>query len=140
MDSPGMSIKQPKQRGEWAELLFMIRATEHGLVVAKPWGESSHYDFAVECNGGFHRVQVKSTMSRKRNHYGCSLRGNRVYYTKDDIDFIAAYVIPWDLWYIVPAAVALTGQQKLYLSPEYRKSIYEPYRESWHLLLADGYR
>lgn len=134
MFCPGMSIRYPKQRGEWAELLFMARATEHGLVVAKPWGESSHYDFAVQYKKSFLRVQVKSTMSQKKKAYNCHLHGGRVYYTPEHLDFIAAYIIPLDLWYIVPAAVALTGQKRLYLTPEYRQSIYEPYREAWHLL------
>ena len=133
---PGMSIQQPKQRGEWAELVFMARAAEHGLIVAKPWGESSHYDFAVECGQGFLRVQVKSTMSKQKNSYVCGLAGGRVYYTPEHIDSLALYVIPLDLWYIIPAVVALRGNRRLRVTPEYRKSIYEPYREAWHLLKA----
>ena len=34
--SPGTSIRHPKARGEWAELRFMLRATELGLRVTKP--------------------------------------------------------------------------------------------------------
>jgi len=134
MANPGLSIKHPKARGEWAEMRFMARAAEHGLTVSKPWGESKHYDFAVEYEQCFVRVQVKSTMSRRKSNYGCTLRGGIAYYTRDDFDFLAAYIIPRDLWYIVPAAVAITGRQRLYLSPDYPKSIYEPYRENWDQL------
>ena len=50
-----------KPRGEWAELLFMARAAEHGLRVIKPYGESGRYDCVVESGGRFLRVQVKAT-------------------------------------------------------------------------------
>ena len=55
-----------KLRGEWMELLFMTRATEHGLRVMRPWGDSSRYDFVVETGGRFLRVQVKSTSFRQK--------------------------------------------------------------------------
>jgi PD-(D/E)XK endonuclease len=114
-------------------MLFMARAAEHGLVVTKPWGDSAHYDFIVECNGCVLRIQVKSTMSRNRKTYLCTLYSARRC-EDDDFDFLAAYVIPLDLWYLVPAEVVVTGKQKLCLSPQYPNSIYEPYREAWHLL------
>ena len=62
MKNNGMKIKHPKLRGEWAELRFMTCAAEHGLCVTKQWGETARYDFAVEHEGHFVRVQVKSTM------------------------------------------------------------------------------
>jgi hypothetical protein len=54
-------IPHPKARGEWAEMRFMARAAEHRLCVAKPWGDMAPYDFAVEHNGRFLRVQEKCT-------------------------------------------------------------------------------
>jgi hypothetical protein len=81
-----------KLRGEWTELLFMTRATEHGLRVIKAWGDSSRYDLVVETGGRFLRVQVKSTSHRRGNNYICSIdgRGNNPY-TAADIDFVAIY-------------------------------------------------
>jgi len=129
-------IELPKARGEWAELRFMTRAAEHGLAVCKPWGESKHYDFIAEYDRCLTRIQVKSTMHRqnKGRAYSCCLRGGIAYYTKNDFDFIAIYIIPLDLWYIIPSPVAITGRQHIYLSPQYPKSIYEPYREAWFQL------
>jgi hypothetical protein len=66
MKNNGMKIKHPKLRGEWAELRFMTREAEHGLCVTKPWGETARYDFAVEHEAHFVRVQVKSTMFKDR--------------------------------------------------------------------------
>jgi len=40
----------------------MMRAIELGLHLNKPWGEVMPYDFAVEHEGQFVRVPVKSTM------------------------------------------------------------------------------
>jgi hypothetical protein len=134
MTNKGIDIKYPKERGEWAELRFMARAAEHGLRVAKPWGESAHYDFAVEFVARFLRIQVKSTMSIKKNTYNCSLRPNNKVYSVRDFDFLAVYIIPLDLWYIIPAEQAITGGQKLYLSPHCKSSRYETYKEAWHLL------
>ncbi|HLW88555.1 MAG TPA: group I intron-associated PD-(D/E)XK endonuclease [Terriglobales bacterium] len=135
MLSPGMNIKHPKEHGEWAEMRFMVRAAEHGFIVTKPWGDSAHYDFVIERYGHFLRIQVKSSMCRRFKNYAFMLRGGRALYSADDFDFMAAYIIPLDLWYIIPVAIGIAGIRRLYLSPEYPKSIYHPYREAWHLLL-----
>lgn len=58
-------MKSYSLRGEWTEARFMIRACEHGFNVSRPWGGSSRYDFVVELNGQFLRVQVKSTTWKK---------------------------------------------------------------------------
>ncbi len=129
----GIDIQHPKQRGEWAELCFMVRAAEHGLAVSKPWGDSAPYDFAVEHGGRFVRVQVKCTMYKRDNSYKCHVTRNGVPYTSAQMDFIAAYVIPADCWYIIPAAV-VAGQSHVMLSPHREESRYSRYREAWDLL------
>src|SRR3989442_499416 len=135
MKNKGIDIKHPKQRGEWAELRFMARAAEHGLCVTKPWGDSARYDFAVEHNGHFLRVQVKSTKSKQYNSYACNLRTtSHQAYTKDEVDFIAAYVIPRDVRYIIPIEVATNSSSNLILSPHLPNSKYDRYKEAWHLL------
>ena len=138
MKNKGIDIKHPKQRGEWAELRFMARAAEHGLCVTKPWGDSARYDFAVEHNGHFLRVQVKSTKSKQYNSYACNLRRTSHHaYTKDEVDFIAAYVIPKDVWYILPIEVATNSSSNLILSPHLPNSKYDRYKEAWHLLRGE---
>src|SRR3979411_2527569 len=107
MRNRGKDIKNHKLRGEWAELRFMARAAEHGLGVSKPWGESARYDVGVEYEGRFLRVQVKSTVYKVGKSYVCNTRPDNDYqpYTIGQIDFMAAYVIPDDVWYILPARV-----------------------------------
>jgi hypothetical protein len=133
MKNNGMRIKHPKLRGEWAELCFMTRAAEHGLCVTKPWGETARYDFAVEHDGQFVRVQVKSTMFVDRGGYSCSVRGCRGPYQGNPFDFLAVYLIPEDLWYIIPAK-KVKGQGSVALYPKLKKSQYKRYREAWGLL------
>lgn len=45
-------IRNGKKRGEWAELVFAGRVVELGMLLSKPWGESSGYDFGVEQESG----------------------------------------------------------------------------------------
>jgi hypothetical protein len=52
-----INFKTHKLRGEWAELRFMTRAAEHGLMVSKPWGDSAPYDLMVEHHGRVLRIQ-----------------------------------------------------------------------------------
>ena len=61
----GMEIKNGKRRGEWAEMVFAGRALREGLRLARPWGESSGYDFVVDQDGRMVRVQVKSTIFKE---------------------------------------------------------------------------
>lgn len=129
-------IRDTKKRGEWAELKFMARAAELGFTVTKPWGESARYDVAVEYDGRFLRVQVKSTEYKVGNSYICNVRPDsdlRPYTTKQ-IDFLVAYVIPENAWYIVPAPVATRLKGNIWLSPHKHRHKYEPYLEAWHLL------
>ena len=91
-------IKDAKHRGEWAELNFMTRAAESGFNVSKPWGDSSRYDVAVERDGPFLRVQVKSTIARQDGGYVCAIKSSPCqYYTRHQVDFFAVYVIPEDV-------------------------------------------
>jgi hypothetical protein len=197
--NPGSRIRNSKLRGEWAELRFMTRAAEHGLMVSRPWGDSAPYDVMVERQGRVLLVQIKSTMRIVRGAYRChlpldktnrpnknchperralcavkdlcnscnqvralreskhvptegqedlaapseasrTLRGtNRTSGAlpnrRTPIDFLAAYIIPLDLWYILPAPITTRLQGHISLSPHHPNHKYQPYQEAWHLLL-----
>ena len=130
-------IKDPKHRGEWTELNFMSRVTERGFNVSKPWGDSTRYDVAVERRGNFLRVQIKSTIARQDSGYVCAIRSSRCqYYTRKQVDFFAVYVIPEDVWYILPAEIIIPLRGHFYLNPRSPRQKYAPYKEAWHLLNA----
>ena len=129
-------IKNHKARGEWAELVFMARAKQLGFELIRPWGESSPYDVCVYSRGQFVRVQVKSTLYRVGKSYVCNTRpdNDEHPYTVKDIDILAAYVIPVDIWYIVPARIATRLKGNIWLSPHKKGHKYEQFLEAWELL------
>jgi hypothetical protein len=135
MNSRKRVIKNHKQRGEWAELRFMARAAEHGFHVTKPWGDSARYDFAIDHRGRFLRVQVKSTIARFCDGYVCSFKSSRnQHYKPGEVDFFAVYVIPEDIWYIIPAHVGTVLRGHFLLAPGREGQKYERYIEAWYLL------
>lgn len=135
MKCAGERIKNCKRRGEWAELVFMARAAELGLMPLRPWGESSAYDVVLEWKGEFMRVQVKSTIYRQYNSYVCQTRSTARYWPYDDkdIDFMAVYLISVDTWYIIPAKVATKLMGNIWLSPQKKGHKYEAFLEAWEL-------
>jgi PD-(D/E)XK endonuclease len=126
-------IKGSKVRGEWAEMKFMTCAAEHGLCVSKPWGDSSSYDFVVGHPRGFVSVQVKSTTAASDNGYTCTVRGAHKPYPPGSFDFLAAYVVFEDAWYIIPEG-KIKGKFGVTLFPKSKKAKYEKYREASNLL------
>jgi len=126
-------IKDPKRRGEWVESVFMARAAELGLAVSKPWGDSRSYDFVVGRPGHFVGVQVKSTTIRSGGGYVCVIRKQGKAYPRGSFDFVAGYVVPEDVWYIIPAN-KVWGRECVSVCSEAPQAQYEEYREAWGLL------
>lgn len=80
------------------------------------------------------RIQIKSTRCRHSDGaYKCHIDSNGVPYREGMIDFIAAYVIPDKVWYIIPLA-ATRGQTEILLAPNRPHSKYAQFKEAWHLL------
>ena len=137
-------FKTFKQRGEWVELLFMAEAAQRRFSVCKPWGETCAYDVGVDYGRNFLRVQVKSTSYRTGAGYFCQFMPNHRKvqdYTLKHVDLFAAYVIPEEAWYLIPAALLLgarriTGVVLSPVVPPAKKASYryEGYREAWNLL------
>jgi PD-(D/E)XK endonuclease len=126
-------IRDNKKRGEWAESVFVARAAEHGLEISKPFGDSGRFDCVVGGQGKFVAVQVKYTIAKMPGAKGyiCNLKSNNKKYRAGSFDFVAAYAILEDTWYIVPEKV-IRGMSAITLCSTMPK--YEQYREGWHLL------
>jgi hypothetical protein len=130
-----------KRKGEMAELIFVVKAASMGFAVSKPYGDSEPYDLVVEENGRLLRIQVKSVFTTKRWGYSVAVARKRlrhhIRYSAQEIDFIAAYVVPHDAWYIVPVA-EIVSSIHIRLYPEGTKKCdggrFEKYREAWDLL------
>lgn len=126
-------IKDKKLRGEWAESIFLARASEHGLPVSKPWGDSSSFDCVVGRPGKFVAVQVKSTVAELQSGtgYNCSVCSSGKPYPPGAFDYLAAYVVAEETWYLIPAN-EIRGMKSISLGTAGGK--YERYLEAWHLL------
>jgi hypothetical protein len=127
------SKKTCKERGEWAELCFMARAADRGLNVSRPHGDSASYDVGVEQNGRFLRIQVKSTTFCRKGSYTSNITGPKhERYPRGKVDFFAVYLVPVDVWYIIPFDV-VEGNLSLNLTPR-KGHKFAQYMEGWNLL------
>src|SRR5713226_5398864 len=131
---------ESKRSGDIAEIAFLQKATNHGLRVSKPYGESDRYDFIIDNGTHRLRIQVKSTgKAVAKNAYQLYAKHSeglrKVAYLKSEVDFIACYISPEDAWYIIPLK-ALAGHTnvRLYASNHPRNGRYGEYCEAWHLL------
>jgi len=132
-NNPAPKITDKKLRGEWAELCFMVRAAEQGLQLSKPWGEMRSYDFVVGRPRRFVAVQIKSTIVELGAGYLCTVRGGHKPYPPGSFDFLAAYVVHENAWYIIPEK-EIWEKDSVALNPKSSNAKYENYREAWHLL------
>src|ERR1700730_9640067 len=128
-------MKDKKGRGGRAEVKFMTWAAEHGLGVSKPYGDSNSYDFVVGRPGHFVAVQVKCTVFNTKNGAGyiCSVCSSHKQYRRGAFDFLAAYLVCEDAWYIIPAKET-RGKWSISLRTQCNHSRYEKYLEAWDLL------
>ena len=131
--------KNTKVTGERSEANFLAKATDRNFGIAKPWGDSRRYDFILDNGECLHRIQVKCTESIRADAYETratyTIGKKRAPYTKKDIDFIAAHVVPLDIWYIIPVEVCTPAPMlRFYPHRKAKRMRLEPYREAWHLI------
>jgi len=128
-----------KQRGELAEMMFMVKAAQKGFATAKPYGDSRRYDFILDVGQRLWRVQVKSSSAKQYGSYLVNLQRNAngevVPYDASEIDFVVAYVMPCDAWFVIPVE-AIYGRQsaKLCLHGNPRSGRLGKYWEAWGLM------
>jgi len=150
-----------KVLGEQAECAFVAVAMRRGLIVSKPYGDSAPYDFIVQRRqtsdlrrqhktradrrgrrgkqrpqARLWRVQVKSTSTFNRwYNYQISSSHCGGPYRPDEIDFLAAWVPPLDVWYIIPIQeIKAASTASLFPHVPHSRGKYERYREAWEQL------
>ncbi len=124
-----------KEKGDWAEMMFMAKATSLGFIVCRPYGER-FFDF-VTCpkQGPLSRVQVKSAWTIREGMYRFNTcGGGHRRYRRGEVDFIVAYIVPEDAWYVMPRCKAPGGVAAV--APQVRngRGKWEKFREAWGLL------
>jgi antitoxin ParD1/3/4 len=89
-------------------------------------------------HSSLHRVQVKCSTQFVDGLYRVNahrrIYGRAVPYLPSEIDFLVAYIIPEDTWYVIPIH-AIRGTSLLFRRRRDPKpGLYDRYREAWHLL------
>jgi len=130
-----------KSLGELAELAFLYKAATLGFGVAKPLGDNEPFDFILNAGHRLWRVQVKSTYHQgKSGEYSfravrAATAGKTRTYTPAAIDLLAGWVMPLDVWYIIPLqAFAPRRTLAVYPHRDPDAGQFEPFREAWCLL------
>jgi hypothetical protein len=92
------NLSNTKRTGERSEAAFLNKASSLGFGVAKPWGDSERYDFILDNGRQLIRIQTKCTNSLRARAYETratySVGKGRAVYTRKDIDFLVAHIIP----------------------------------------------
>jgi hypothetical protein len=128
-----------KELGELAEMMFMVKAARKGFATAKPYGDSRRYDFVLDVGSRLWRVQVKSSSAKVCGAYQVNLQrnlnGEVVAYDPSEIDFVVAYVMPCDAWFVIPVeSIAGRKTAKLCLHENPRSGKLGKYWEAWGLM------
>jgi hypothetical protein len=123
-----------KWAGEQAEAAFLHKATSLGLSVSKPWGDSERYDLIVDSGRRLSRVQVKSTrfVPWGTSRFSVNARCGAQLYTEDEIDFLVVYIVPLNVWYVIPVKACQNRRDlRFYPKSKNLRGRYEKYREAW---------
>jgi hypothetical protein len=132
-------VYSPAKLGEIGEAAFLHKAVSLGFGLTIPYGHAHRYDFIVESGRNLSRVQVKTTAYKRWGAYRVTtcrhLNRKAKTYTESEIDFVAIYITPEDVWYILPVR-EVVGHGCLSLRPNHPAHLdpYALYREAWHLL------
>jgi PD-(D/E)XK endonuclease len=147
-DLSGEALYRSRSRkalGELGELAFSYKAASLGFGVSKPLGDNEPFDFILNTGHRLWRVQVKSTYHMRKTY---SFRTTRAdvgrkcrRYSAADVDVLAAWVMPLDVWYIIPVqAFATRTAVAVYPHRENYPGQFEAFREAWCLLTCSEQR
>lgn len=132
-------FRNTKRAGERSEAAFLCKAAELGFGVAKPWGDSERYDFIVDNGRRLLRVQVKATDCLRAHAYETratyTVGKGRAVYSRRDIDFLVAHVVPLDVWYVLPVEACVPAPMlRFYPHRTAKQMRLEKYKEAWELM------
>lgn len=92
--------------GALAEIRFVERCLTKGIIPLKPVVEhNAGYDFVIETDEGFKKVQVKKTRIRKVGNYeGVAVGNPGKYIGKNSFDYMALVSFEFNTVWMLPAA------------------------------------
>lgn len=146
MDGGLMVNSNNKKNGALYEYKFFAAAMDQGLEVFIPAGDHLPQDCHVVNNdGGVLRVQVKGTSvpivqgaSEKFPRYRLctsSQRSIKKPIDVNEVDVLAGYIEPLDVFYIIPSKDLKSVTSWLYPHNPKTKSHFEKFRENWGVFM-----
>jgi len=78
-------------------------------------------------------VQVKSTVFELEQGWFCKVRSGNKPCPRGSFDFLAAYIVFEDAWYIIPEE-EVQGMENISLHTETSRANYKKHRQAWNLL------
>lgn len=133
-----------KKSGSLYEYKFFAAAMDQGLEVFVPAGDHLPQDcHVVNSKGSVVRVQIKGTSvpivqgaSDKSPRYRLCTSSQRAIKKPIDsreVDILAGYIQPLDLFYIIPSVDLRAVSTWFYPHNPKTKSVFEKFRENWDL-------
>lgn len=142
----GTGNKINKVSGTLYEQIFIIECLKRELHPHPSIGDYLPHDLVVINSAGRAvRVQVKGTASPHKNTAGSVDRYRITAKSKfgkvgenhpldcTRVDVMAAYVQPFDVWYLIPCTSLTSMSVWLFPATEKSKGQYERYKENWSL-------
>lgn len=127
------------QQGSFAELVFAAKCIKNKIEIAKPVVDVHGYDFLINVNDNWLKIQVKSTSKPDRRYknkpsYKIHVRkgASSIAYNKNDFHFCAAYIIPLDIFYIIP--ISELNRTTIRLNPNSDNCKFSKYKDNFLLL------
>ena len=125
-------------QGKIAENIFANECIKRNYEILNPVIDRHGYDFVIRSDK-YLRIQVKSTSKPdKRNpnkltyKIQCRKGATSRAYEPDDFDYLAAYIIPLDMWYILP--MSCLNKTTIRINPDSDKCKFKQYKEAWDLI------
>lgn len=142
--------KKSKPTGTLFEYIFITEALRRGLQPHIPVGDYLPHDVVVyDAAGICKKVQVKGTASGEIKGRGKNRRyriTNKVgsahtLAAGSEYDVLAAYVAPWDYWYLIPISAVVSKAVWMYpwKKIEDSKGRYEKYRNDWDIFSEEDH-
>ncbi len=133
-----------KTQGEWAEMVFMVKAASLGLAVSQPFGDSQPYDLIVTTRKGCAvHVQLKSAWRKGQGRYKALMWKHRRPHRHREVQFFVVYIPPDDAWYVIPSREVRRKMLTFYPHRPGSAGRQEKYRDAWQLITgnpADDHR
>lgn len=112
------------QKGEETEAVVLSKLVQHGLNVLTPFGDNTRYDFVVEKDGQFTRLQCKTGWMTDSGCVEFNTRSANINTTEykeadyvGDAEHFIVFCQDTDALYLVPVSEAAEGKMCLRVTP-----------------------